>query len=106
MCTKIYELKLFAYRRIEYTSDSRLKCYKMDSFGYPLIPNFQSEGISNTAGGSIPNYEIDQHATSHGEENGGAHAGVDANARGRSDISTILDQIMNITDQVAKKYLL
>ena len=72
----------------------------MDSFGYPLMPTFQTDGINHAAGGSIGNYEIEPNAASHGEENTGVNSGVDGSARGRSDISSILDQIMNITDQV------
>lgn len=76
----------------------------MDAFGYPTMPNFQGEGISSVVGPTNPvgNCETEQPTPTAQVEDGLNNASVGANfaAQGRSDISHILDQIMNITDQV------
>ena len=72
----------------------------MDSLGYPIMPNFGAEATDNTLGStSAANaYTTDTNTQSHNTND--AINNIEFSARGTSDISVILDQLMTITDQV------
>ena len=72
----------------------------MDSLGYPIMPNFGAEATDNTLGSnSAANaYTTDTNTQSHNTSD--AINNIEFSARGTSDISVILDQLMTITDQV------
>ena len=72
----------------------------MDSLGYPIMPNFGAEVTDNTLGStSAANaYTTDTNTQSHNTND--AINNTEFSARGTSDISVILDQLMTITDQV------
>ena len=72
----------------------------MDSLGYPIMPNFGAEVTDNSLGStSAANaYTTDTNTQSHNTSD--AINNTEFSARGTSDISVILDQLMTITDQV------
>ena len=72
----------------------------MDSLGYPIMPNFGAEVTDNSLGStSAANaYTTDTNTQSHNTND--AINNTEFSARGTSDISVILDQLMTITDQV------
>ena len=72
----------------------------MDSLGYPIMPNFGAEVTDNTLGStSAANvYTTETNTQSHNSND--AINNTEFSARGTSDISVILDQLMTITDQV------